>query len=311
MSRAIGAALVALALCSATAKAGESAGGRGPDPKVPFLGGFLQQTQILYPLRVGEWNAQGEKRYDVQRDGVSVRYTRGDTADEWLDVFFYPVGVVEPTAWSATAAAEHSGVADARRRAGFEVEPGRLAGFRIGKGEAAVDGYASDFAFGKDGQHFHSALVLAYDRLYIVKGRLSAPSAVLSRREARKTLESFFRAMWPDLVIASRGHCWNPLPVERLDTVPRVEDVMATQEQDGTVNAYLMRDRVLAADPGSPEAHAMLLLGMAMQGRLFDGCVSVDSETREAGEGQREIRIEYRPEPQQSGTAAASPAGGA
>lgn len=312
MSRLVAIALLALALSSATANAGDAPGAaREPGAAVPFLGGFLQQTRILYPLRVNGWSAQGEKRYDAQRDGVSVRYMLADADEQWIDVFFYPAGVIDTAQWKATATAEHAGIADARRKSGFEVDMGRLSGFRIGTRGSSVEGYASDLAFRKGGERFSSALVLAYDRLYTVKARLSAPSDVLSRRQARKALESFFRALWPELAITSHGHCWMPLPIEQLHAVPPAAGVVATQAQDGTVNAYLLRDRVLAANPQAPEAHAMMLLGMAMQGRMYDGCEPADSVVPAAAEGQREIRIEYWPEPAGGAENAPSAAGSA
>ena len=46
------------------------------DAAPPFLGGFLKETRILYPLRHDGWEAQGEHLYDVQALGASVRAPR-------------------------------------------------------------------------------------------------------------------------------------------------------------------------------------------------------------------------------------------
>ena len=82
-----GLALLALAsLAPAAAGDGEAS--------APFLGGFLKETRIVYPLQVGEWEAVGERLYDAAELGASVRYRSGTDLDRWIDVYFYPVGVV-------------------------------------------------------------------------------------------------------------------------------------------------------------------------------------------------------------------------
>ena len=60
----------------------------------PFLGGFLQESRILYPLTIGPWVARDEHLYEQAEAGASVRYQHGDLRDRWIDVYFYPAGVV-------------------------------------------------------------------------------------------------------------------------------------------------------------------------------------------------------------------------
>lgn len=291
---------LALALCvlqPAGAQAPGSTEAADTRQHVPFLGGFIRETRILYPLQVGRWVAQGERRYAPQASGVSVRYAYGEATDRWIDVFFYPVGVIDDAQWRSMAEAEHAALAEARRQSGVEVDMGPLSRFRIRGGDGdPVDGHTTDLGFPVDGRAMSSAMVLVRDRLYVVKGRLSAHADALSRRKARRALESFFREMWPGVTIASTGRCWAPLPVAKLDAAPAPDDILAKQERDGRIEAYLTRDRVLAVEPGSPGAQAMMFIGMGMLGRLVDGCAGDAPVDPEVAEGLREIRIEYRPE---------------
>lgn len=63
-SRCLG--VLAFGLLAATARA------EMPEP--PLLGDYITATRALYPLRVQGWEAIGEKRYEQQELGVSVRY---------------------------------------------------------------------------------------------------------------------------------------------------------------------------------------------------------------------------------------------
>ena len=58
-------------LAGATAE--QASNDAGDSQQQPLLGGFLQQSRILYPLQVGEWNATAEHLYEDQQHGVSIR----------------------------------------------------------------------------------------------------------------------------------------------------------------------------------------------------------------------------------------------
>src|SRR5690606_32582966 len=88
--------MVALAAGSVSAASADAGDGEEA-PRVPFLGGFLEETRIVYPLTVGDWDARGERLYDAAELGASVRYQSGEHLDRWIDIYFYPVGVVPPS----------------------------------------------------------------------------------------------------------------------------------------------------------------------------------------------------------------------
>lgn len=140
-------------------------------------------------------------------------------------------------------------------------------------------------------------MVLLLDRMYAVKGRHTAPAADVSRRAARRELEGFMRDLAPKLKINSSGDCWRPLPVERMQAAAPPDGVLATHAVDGKVEAYLLRDRVLASDPDANGAQALAFLGLTLTGRLVHGCIGGAAATPAVASQEREIRMEYVPEP--------------
>lgn len=136
--------LLALALGMVLAAAGWPVSAAGVDApmeagsreKRPFLGGFIRESRIVYPLAVGSWRARGEKRHDAQAAGVSVRFAREGVEHRWIDVFFYPVGVLSPEQLRAFPEGEVAALAEARRSAGVTADLGDLSRFRVKAGKA-------------------------------------------------------------------------------------------------------------------------------------------------------------------------------
>lgn len=278
-------------------------------PPVPFLGGFLEETRIVYPLQVQGWEALGEHLYDAAELGASVRYQSGEQLDRWIDIYFYPVGVVPRTHLdqAAEVTLEEIGMGIGQPGGYLEVDFGDLQRFEVapeGDGEA-ISARSADMRLVREEGEYHSALALLIDRLYYVKGRYSVEAGVMGRAEVRGELEDFIGALVRETYIGSTGQCWMPAPIEALPAdADAPDDARMAVESEGDGGAYLVGTRVLARDPEGDTAQALALLAMAMDGRLYQGCVGPDPHNPDVPEGRREIRLEYR------APADARPAGG-
>lgn len=292
----------AVTLLLALSAAGAQEPARSPHPEAggPFLGGFLEETRIVYPLHIGDWEAVGERRFDAPEAGVSVRYQSGSDASRWIDVFFYPVGVV---ARSHLDRAARGVLADVEAGVGpggyLEVESGPVRAFRVPRHEGDTDplpARSAEMRLLRAEGAYSSAMALLVDRLYYVKGRHSVEEALMGRSEVQGTLEAFMVALVPRTYIGSTGSCWSPVPVEALpEGALPPEDARLALEGDGEdEGAWLAGGRVLARDPDGRAARALALLAMGMEGRLYPGCVGADPHNPDVPEGSRELRLEYR-----------------
>ncbi|HEY4529908.1 MAG TPA: hypothetical protein VIG97_06225 [Luteimonas sp.] len=265
----------------------------------PFLGGFLKETRIVYPLRIGEWDAVGEQRYDAPEAGVSVRYQAGGDTSRWVDVYFYPVGVVPRSQLDRAARGVVADVAAAVGPGGYlEVDPGPVRAFRVARRQGDPDplpARSADMRLVREEGAYNSAMALVIDRLYHVKARHSVEEARMERAGVRGALEAFVVELVARTYIGSTGSCWSPVPVEALPAgAPAPADARLALEGDGEGNgAWLADGRVFAHDPEGPVARALALLGMGMEGRLYPGCVGAEPHNPDVPEGHRELRLEY------------------
>lgn len=289
-----------LLLVLPTAAAQEPLPPARPAATGPFLGGFLKETRIVYPLSIGEWGAVGEQRYDAPEAGVSVRYQADGDTSRWIDVYFYPVGVV---ARSHLDRAARGVLADVEAGVGpggyLEVEPGPMRAFRVPRRQDDPDplpARSADMRLLREEGAYNSAMALLIDRLYYVKARHSVEEALMERAAVREALEAFIGELVPRTYIGSTGTCWSPLPVEALPAGdPAPADARLAIEGDGDgEGAWLAGGKVLAHDPDGRAAQALALLGMGMEGRLYPGCVGADPHNPDVPEGHRELRLEYR-----------------
>lgn len=304
MSNAMSVALLFMlaALCPAVAAEQETQPDAAQKREMPFLGGFLRETRIVYPLAVGEWKAVGEHRYELQEAGVSVRYAHGDDSDRWIDMYFYPVGTLSDEQVATLAGQERDALhqawvqgPDAKEDDLSELHTLTLTLRDAGGKAKRVAAYSADLTYAHEGSRRNSAMVVLFDRLYMVKARFSIKDAALSRRKARKMLEAFTSELAPNLTFTSSGGCWMPLPIEPLAAdEPVPEGSLLSMQTDGQPTEYVYPDRVLARDPESTSAKTAMMLGMAMQHRMFPGCDGSDTFNPEVPRGMREIRIEYR-----------------
>lgn len=267
----------------------------------PFLGGFLKETRIIYPLRHDGWEAQGEHLYDTQELGASVRYVDRRHPDRWIDLYFYPAGMLTPEDFDRSIQHERDMLlAAAQPGASYrDMELGATQQFDYrswradGKKGEKSKGYSVDLQMILDDQLLHSAMTLQLDRMYYVKGRMSTSERDLSRPAIRRQLEKFVAGLSGDLGIVSTGTCWMPMPIEPMAQADKSAPGLFTMGTDGVERVLATKEKIFAADPASVEAQAAMMLAMSMTGRFVAGCEPVEQLNQPVKEGMRELRLEY------------------
>lgn len=224
----------------------------------PFLGGFLRESHMVYPLKVQTgWVMQNEHRYDELESGASVRFQREGDVTGWMDVYFYPIGVISKEQLETLAAAEREHLITVWKDASIGPPLSALGSFKVPLKAAMsvpagrqprpefITAYAADFTYKhrENSKHYHSVLVFMVDRLYAVKLRYSVDVDKMTREQARHEAEAFARSLLPQAEITSTGRC------------------------------------------GSP--------AMGINGKMADGCVGEDPIQPLVPEGYRELRFEY------------------
>lgn len=282
-----------------------TAGAQTEEPAVPFLGGFLTETRVLYPLRLEGWIAQGEHRYEMAELGASVRYKQADTQGRWLDVYFYPSGLLPEGRLQEDATRtleEIAGVAG--EPGGYEsVDAGPLQRFEIEPDNASsklqeakpVEAWSASLRFVTQGKAYHSALVMLVKDLYYVKGRLSVPEADMTLEEVRHTLETRMGELVRMTTFVSTGRCWNPPPIVKRPVLDaEAPGIVAKATVDGRLGAVAFADRVEVLENATTDASILPLLAATMTGRHVPGCHPPEDLTPSVPEGMREMRFEYR-----------------
>lgn len=207
----------AVALLLASALPAMAQDDKAPAPP-PFLGGFLKETRIVYPLSIGDWEAQGEHLYDQPELGASVRYRHRGHADRWIDLYFYPAGVLPPERLQA----ETQRLLDELRAAigqpdyysEGDFDAPRMFTIALVQGDddsdndnSTIQARSAGMQLSRESSAYHSALVLLVRDLYYVKGRYSVEADALSRDETRAQLEAFMTEAVRATHITSSGDC--------------------------------------------------------------------------------------------------------
>ncbi|MET0814060.1 MAG: hypothetical protein ABWX88_02600, partial [Pseudoxanthomonas sp.] len=266
-----------------------------------FLGGFLKETRVIYPLRIGQWEAQGEHLYQEQELGASVRYIHHKEKDRWIDLYFYPAGVLTEAQFATVVDGTLEGIGLSSGQAGgySEVDIGEPVRMALttggGKERREVAAYSSSMRLVRDGKTYHSAMVMLVDQLYFFKGRFSAEEKSLSRPATLKQLEGFMESVLRETTVRSAGDCWMQPPiVQKAALLADAPGQLASNSKDGVLSAVAYADRVEALDAQSPEAIVMQFLSMHLSGRAVSGCGPVEDINQPVPEGKREIRLEFR-----------------
>ena len=186
--RAVAVALLLLACASPAMAQDDNA------PAPPFLGGFLKETRIVYPLRIGDWEAQGEHLYDQPELGASVRYRHRGHADRWIDLYFYPAGVLLPerlqtdTQRLLDELRAAIGQPDYYSEGDFDAPRAFTIALAQGDhdsdndstiGNSTIQARSAGMRLSRESDAYHSALVLLVRDLYYVKGRYSVEADAL------------------------------------------------------------------------------------------------------------------------------------
>ncbi|WP_145985510.1 hypothetical protein [Marilutibacter maris] len=222
-----------------------------------FLGGFLRESRVVYPTELRGWKAQNEHRYEDQATGVSVRYMPTDESRKWLDVYFYPAGVLNAEEPRRVVRSELDSIDRSRSEDGGETHVDGLSAYSLPEG--GLPAYSASLRFEASGTTYHSAYLLLLDRLYYVKGRLSAEADVMSASQAEASLKRLMSEVASRTLITSSGGCWT------VDQLP--SDMLSRTAVDDSGHRHLV------------------------------GCDSAEPWNPEVDEGMREIRFEYRPQP--------------
>lgn len=236
-------------------KAGEEMTLEEDAPLMPFLGGFLRESHVVYPLKVPTgWVMMSEHRYDELESGASVRFHREGDSSRWMDVYFYPIGAINKQQLEQLAGAEREQLVTVWKDAVTGAPLSPLGSFSVplksdastpGSRANAITGYAADFTYThrENGKRYNSVLVFMVDRLYAIRLRYSAEAEKLNRDQVRKEAEAFARNLLLKVEIISTGNC------------------------------------------GAP--------ARALEGEIAEGCVGEEPVQPLVPEGYRELRFEY------------------
>lgn len=288
--------LMALAAPVAMAQAPATPATESAQTESPFLGGFLKETRVIYPLRIGDWQAQGEHLYEQQELGASVRYMHNLQKDRWMDLYFYPAGILSN---EQLVEAMESTLEGMRLSAGYsaaDIDPVKPVVFTQGSGaqKQKITAYTTSMRLVREGQTYHSAMVMLVSDLYFIKGRFSVEEKSLSRRGTQKQLEKFMAAVARESTLHSTGDCWSPPPlVEKAVLTEGAPGQLASTSKDGTLSAVAYADRIEVLDAKSSEAAVMQFLSLPIIGRLVPGCGPAEDMNPEVPKGMREIRLEF------------------
>lgn len=298
--------VLALLLCAATACVALARAAPAPDDQPPFLGGYLTESRVVYPLRVGEWKAIGEHRYEAAELGASVRYQQDGQTDRWMDLYVYPSGVLPDTAFAQVFDQQVSEIVQARRQAGHDVPeatdvrtfsaPGRYDALL---GELAVKPRSAGFVFEHGGKRYHSVLAMTVRDLYFIKLRASleapadGPAALDTLRTQAEALLAGFAA---SLQVLNTGGCWRDLALVDLPADRAMPDGLLASANVGTpAEVWVADDRIYLPAAGADQAarQAASAMGRDLHAALRGRCHPPGSMNPRVPEGMRELRFEY------------------
>lgn len=266
----------------------------------PFLGGFLQESRVVYPLQLGQWQAGAEQRYTEQEEGASINYRDPAQPGALLSVYFYPAGQLAPGQLQQVARQtldDIVGLAGNPQTRYRTVEAAPLQRIVLPgtDDEEPAEAWLATMRITSATRTYDSVLAMLVKDLYFIKLRLSTGGGTARPAALRDGMERLLRELDERTRIVSTGECWNPLPViarEHLD--PAAEGQLLRIDREDETGAMAFADRVEALDPGSAEATVVQALASALSGRIARGCVEPADINPEVPDGMRELRFEYR-----------------
>jgi hypothetical protein len=282
------------------------------DEAAPFLGGFLTETRILYPLKLEAWEALGEHRFELAELGASVRYQDPSREDRWLDAYFYPAGVLPPdrlrkdVQQTVDEISSLAGRANSYERVGM----GTLRPFVItlgkGKEKRDLEAYSVSMQLRRKGKGYHSAMVMLVHDMYYIKTRMTVEEDQLEQEQIRTPLEQSTTGLVRALRVSNTGKCWNPAPIVAATAPLELgrPGMVASADKDGVIWGVAYADRIEVLDPQTPQARVLQVVAGNAIGRIGPGCKPPEDMNPAVPEDMRELRFEYSaPKDDTDGTA--------
>lgn len=268
----------------------------------PFLGGYLRESRVLYPLEVGAWQAEGEKRYEPAEAGASVRYRHKGHADRWMDLYFYPSGTLMDAQFAQVVDSEAREIVKAHRSAGHAAEqatplrtfdaPGEYDRLL---GDLAVKPRSVAFSVQQDGKRYHSLLAMTVRGMYFIKVRFSVEADALPIEQVRDEGEAFLRGFAGAVRILNTGDCWKVLDIAPLPVGGKPEELLASANEGTAEEVWVGEDRLFVAtvDRAGPAHAAAVALGADLHAAIRGRCVAPEAINPDVPADMREIRFEY------------------
>ena len=275
-------------------------------PPPPLLGDYITDSRALYPLRVGDWEAVGEKRYEQQELGVSVRYQDTRKPDRWMDLYLYPAGTLFDPAFAQVF--QH-GVDEithiARERKAGDVRLGQTRVFATAP--TAGEGMLGDLALKARSfvmempmrdKRYRSALAMTVRDLYFIKVRYSVEADGVSDEDVQRQAEAFLAGFAADVRVLNTGRCRQVLQVRPMPAGgARPPDVLASSNDGREDEMWIFDDAVYlrpAVIARSEQADRLQSEAQSIRNVLRGRCVSAEAMEIVVPDGMREIRFEYR-----------------
>lgn len=275
-------------------------------PEPPLLGDYITDTRALYPLRVGDWESVGEKRFEQPELGVAVRYQDTRKPDRWMDLYLYPAGVMfDPVFERAFQRGVDEIVQIARQRDAGEVRLGEtrtfptapIAGERM-LGQLALKARSFAMEMPLRDTRYRSVLAMTVRDLYFIKIRYSVEADAMSDEDAQRQAEMLLAGFAADVRILNTGACWQTLQVHPMPADgPRPTAILASTN-DGQDEEMWIADTAVYLRPAviarGDDATRLRNEAQSIRDVLRGRCVSPDMMEIVVPDGMREIRFEYR-----------------
>lgn len=275
-------------------------------PEPPLLGDYITDTRALYPLRVGDWESIGEKRFEQPELGVAVRYQDTRKQDRWMDLYLYPAGVMfDPVFERAFQQSIDEIVQIARQRNEGEVRLGEARTFAIAPvmgermlGHLALKARSFIMEMPMRDTRYRSVLAMTVRDLYFVKIRYSVEADETSDEDAQRQAEMLLAGFAADVRILNTGACRQVLQARPMPTDGPRPDAILASTNDGQEEEMWIADEAVYLRPSviGREDDAARLRNEAQSIRdvLRGRCVSPEMMEIAVPDGMREIRFEYR-----------------
>jgi hypothetical protein len=278
----------------------------------PLLGDYITDSRALYPLRVGDWEAVGEKRYEQQELGVSVRYQDTRKPDRWMDLYLYPAGVMFDPAFERVfdqsvdeivQIARERGAGDVRLGDARTLPSQPVAGEGM-LGDLAVKARSFAMEIPMREKRYRSVLAMTVRDLYFIKIRYSVEADTASDEDVQGQAEALLAGFAKEVRVLNTGRCRqilqvSPLPVGGV----RPEAVMASTNDGREDEMWIADDTVYLRPAVIAREQDMARLrseAQSIRDVLRGRCVSPEMMEIAVPDGMREIRFEYRLPPERS-----------